>query len=247
MTRCLEVCVGSVAGAVAARNGGAVRVELCSALEVGGITPSIGLVREVRKIEGLALHVLIRPRGGDFCYDEGEVSAMEQDIIALRQCGVDGVVIGALTPDGDVDVEVCRRLVTAAGALHVTFHRAFDVCRYPLRALEDIIDLGCDRLLTSGQHVTAELGVPLLRQLVDAVAGRLTIMPGCGVKSTNAATILDASGAVEIHASARKQVESVMRFRHEGVNMGTPGSDEYLRLDTDVEEVRRIVNAINKE
>lgn len=245
MTRVLEVCVGSVSGAVAARNGGAVRVELCAALEVGGVTPSIGLVREVRKVEGLALHVLIRPRGGDFNYDAGEVAVMEQDIAALRRCGVDGVVIGALTPDGDVDVAVCRRLVAAAGSMHVTFHRAFDVCRSPMQALEDIIALGCDRLLTSGQQATAEAGVPLLRQLVEVAAGRLRIMPGCGVKSSNAAVILDACGAEEIHASARKPVESVMRYRHEGVSMGTAGSDEYARLDTDEIEVRRIVDAIN--
>lgn len=153
MERILEVCVGSVASAIAARDGGAVRVELCSALEVGGVTPSMGLMREVRAIEGLKLHILIRPRGGDFLYDDAEVACMEQDIIAARECGADGVVIGALTADGDIDVSVCRRLVEAAGNMSITFHRAFDMCREPMQALDDIIALGCNRLLTSGRAV----------------------------------------------------------------------------------------------
>ena len=147
MKRILEVCVGSVASAKAAREGGAARVELCSALEVGGVTPSLGLIHKVRAIEGLKLHVLIRPRGGDFLYDEAEVACMEQDIITARKSGADGVVIGALTLEGDIDVSVCRRLVEAAGGMSITFHRAFDMCRNPMQALEDVIKLGCHRIL----------------------------------------------------------------------------------------------------
>lgn len=246
MERILEVCVGSVASAIAARDGGARRVELCSALEVGGVTPSIGLMREVRAVEGLKLHVLIRPRGGDFLYDDTEVACMEQDIIAARECGADGVVIGALTADGDIDVSVCRRLVEAAGNMSITFHRAFDMCREPMQALEDIIALGCNRLLTSGRAGTAVEGVALLKQLVEAAGDRLVIMPGCGVNADNARHILDTTGACEIHASARRSVGSGMIYRHSGVSMGNSENDEYARKETHREEVQHIVAAIKR-
>ncbi|MBQ8565316.1 MAG: copper homeostasis protein CutC [Bacteroidaceae bacterium] len=246
MERILEVCVGSVASAIAARDGGARRVELCSALEVGGVTPSMGLMREVRAVEGLKLHVLIRPRGGDFLYDDAEVACMVQDIIAACECGADGVVIGALTADGDIDVSVCRRLVEAAGNMSVTFHRAFDMCREPMQALEDIIALGCNRLLTSGRAGTAVEGVALLKQLVEAAGDRLVIMPGCGVNADNARHILDATGACEIHASARRSVGSGMIYRHSGVSMGNSENDEYARKETHREEVQHIVAAIKR-
>lgn len=246
MERILEVCVGSVASAIAARDGGARRVELCSALEVGGVTPSMGLMREVRAVEGLKLHVLIRPRGGDFLYDDAEVTCMVQDIIAARDCGADGVVIGALTADGDIDVSVCRRLVEAAGNMSVTFHRAFDMCREPMQALEEIIALGCNRLLTSGRAGTAVEGVALLKQLVEAAGDRLVIMPGCGVNADNARHILDATGACEIHASARRSVGSGMIYRHSGVSMGNSENDEYARKETHREEVQHIVAAIKR-
>lgn len=245
MKRILEVCVGSVASAIAAREGGAARVELCSALEVGGVTPSLGLIQEVRAIEGLKLHVLIRPRGGDFLYDDTEVACMEQDIIAARNSGVDGVVVGALTSDGDVDVAVCRRLIEAAEGMSITFHRAFDMCRYPLQALEDVIELGCHRLLTSGQAGTAQEGVMLLKQLVDIAGKRIIVMPGCGVSADNARFILDVTGADEIHASARRNVGSGMLYRHCGVNMGSSENDEYARKETHRDEVQRIVAALN--
>lgn len=244
MKRVLEVCAGSVQSAIAARDGGATRVELCAALEVGGVTPSAGLMREVRKVEGIAMHVLIRPRGGDFLYDESETDCMVEDIITARECGADGVVIGALTADGDIDTAVCRRLVEAAGDMNITFHRAFDMCRNPMQALEDIIALGCNRILTSGQAASALAGTELLKELVEAAGDRLKIMPGCGVNAQNAATILDACGAVEIHASARKSIGSGMRFRHSGVSMGNPDSDEFARKETDEQEVRAIVNSI---
>lgn len=244
MKRILEVCAGSVQSVIAARDGGAARFELCAALEVGGVTPSAGLMREVRKIEGISMHVLIRPRGGDFLYDESETACMVQDIITARECGADGVVIGALTADGDIDIAVCSRLVEAAKGMHITFHRAFDMCRNPMQALEDIISLGCDRILTSGQAATALAGAPLLKELVEASAGRLKIMPGCGVNAENAAAILDACGAQEIHASARKSIGSGMRFRHSGVSMGNPDSDEFARKETDAQEVRKIVESI---
>lgn len=240
----LEICAGSVESAIAARDGGAKRIELCAALEIGGITPSIGLIAEARKVEGLTLNVIIRPRGGDFLYNSYEAASMEQDIRSCKQLGCDGIVIGALTADGEIDTELCQRLIDAADGMSVTFHRAFDMCRDPRKALEELIDMGCDRVLTSGQAATAEAGIPLLKELVEQANGRIIIMPGCGVGSNNAARILQTTGATEIHASARKSVGSGMQFRHSGVSMSTPDSDEYARKETDTNEVRNIVNQI---
>lgn len=244
MKRALEVCAGSVQSVIAARDGGATRVELCSALEIGGITPSAGLMREARKVNDIALHVLIRPRGGDFLYDEQEAECMVQDIITAKECGADGVVIGALTADGEIDTALCSRLTAAAQGMNITFHRAFDMCRDPYKALEEIIALGCNRILTSGQAATAEAGIETIKKLVALADGRISIMPGCGVNANNAAKILDATGACEIHASARKSVGSAMRFRHSGVSMGNPENDEFARKETDSNEVKAIVEAI---
>ncbi len=240
----LEICAGSVESAIAARDGGAQRIELCAALEVGGVTPSAGLIAEARKIEGLVLNVIIRPRGGDFLYNEHEAACMEQDIRTCRELGVDGVVIGALTAEGDIDTTLCGRLIKAANGMSVTFHRAFDMCRDPKEALGQLISLGCHRVLTSGQAATAEAGIPLLKELVQQTGERIIIMPGCGVNSGNAARILKETGATEIHASARKSVGSGMLFRHSGVSMGNPDSDEFARKETDVNEVRAIVNSL---
>lgn len=245
MKRFLEVCCASVASAIAARDGGAFRVELCSALEIGGITPSAGLMEQVRHIDGIKMNVLIRPRGGDFLFDRHEVACMEHDIIAARQCRADGVVIGALTANGDIDIDTCRRLIDAADGMSITFHRAFDRCRKPLKALEDIIALGCDRLLTSGQASTASNGIDLLKQLTAIADGRIIIMPGCGVNATNATHILNETGAIEIHASCRHRVNSNMTYRNSGVSMGNSEYDEYSRTETDQAEVNSIVRAIS--
>ena len=240
----LEICAGSVESAVAARDGGAQRIELCAALEVGGVTPSAGLIAEARKIDGLTLNVIIRPRGGDFLYNEYEAACMEQDIRTCKQLGVDGVVIGALTADGDIDTVLCKRLIAAAKGMSITFHRAFDMCRDPKKALEELIAMGCDRVLTSGQAATAEAGIPLLKELVQQAGRRIIIMPGCGVNSNNAAAILSATGATEIHASARKSVGSGMRFRHSGVSMGNAENDEYARKETCKKEVTAIIERL---
>ncbi len=201
--RILEVCAGDLASAHAAAQGGAQRIELCSSLELDGLTPSPDTIAAARRIEGLKLHVLIRPRAGDFVYDNADTGTMLRDICLARQLGADGVVIGALTPEGDIDIPRCRLLVEAAQGMQVTFHRAFDHARHPLRALEDIISLGCTRLLTSGQAPTAEAGIPLLRQLVLQADGRIIIMPGAGITPANARLILDQTGATEIHGSLR--------------------------------------------
>ena len=196
----LEVCASNLASALAAEQAGADRIELCSALSVGGLTPSYGLTEHVFTTTLLQVMVLIRPREGDFVYTAREVQVMEQDIMALRSLCT-GLVFGALTPRGDVDLPVMRRLMQAAQGLPVTFHRAFDRCRDPFAALEQIIDLGCRRILTSGQQPSAAQGIDLLRQLRQRAAGRIIIMPGGGVAPDNAADILARTGCTEIHAS----------------------------------------------
>ena len=244
--RKIEVCSTSLDDAREAEAGGAIRIELCSAITCGGVTPSHGLIKSVVDANlNLDINVLIRAREGGFCYTEAEVEVMCQDIEFCREAGVHGVVIGALTADGDIDMEACRKMVAAAGDMSITFHRAFDMCRDPRKALEELIALGCHRVLTSGQAATAQTGIPLLKELVKQADNRIIIMPGCGVNSNNAAKILQATGANEIHASARKSVGSGMLFRHSGVSMGNPDSDEYARKETCVDEVRAIVESIS--
>lgn len=241
----LEICAGSYDSALAALRGGAQRIELCAALGEGGLTPSWGLMKAVMALPALRKHVLIRPRGGDFLYSEAEVRLMTEDILMAREAGADGIVVGALTADGDVDMRAMRLFMEVAGTMSVTFHRAFDLCRDPEEALERIVELGCSRLLTSGQAATAFAGIPLLKCLVEQASGRLSVMPGCGVSADNAAQILQATGAVEIHASARRPFTSGMNFRHDGVSMGRPSNDEYERWETSEEEVGKIISALD--
>ena len=242
----LEVCAGDIDSVYAAARGGARRVELCSALADGGITPSTGFLRQALAVEGMKVHVLIRPRGGDFLYTSREVDAMLDDIVAARETGAHGVVIGALRPDGAIDMEATRRMVDAAAGMNVTFHRAFDLCRDPFEALDQIVDSGCNRLLTSGQAPTALQGVELLRQLQQRAGAAFTVLAGGGVNELNAAEIIRLSGVREVHASARHTVESHMTYRRPGVAMGAPGSDEYSRKTTSAAMVAAIVQAIGE-
>ena len=199
----LEVCCADLQSVINAKNGNAHRIELCEALELDGLTPCKSLLAEAMKV-GIPVQVLIRPREGNFIYNKEEIEAMAESIRMAKSLGVNGVVIGALTPEGDIDKEAIRSLMKEAEGLSVTFHRAFDVCRNPLQALEDIISLGCHRLLTSGQAQSAEKGIPLLCQLVNQAANRIIIMPGAGVTPQNAMRILTETGATEIHGSIRK-------------------------------------------
>jgi len=196
-----EACCTSVEAVRAAERTGARRIELCERLEIGGVTPSEALLRESLAATTLPVNVLIRPRGGDFVYDDDEVEQMLSGIRLCRALGAAGVVIGALTPAGDVDLAVMRRLMAEAGPLPVTFHRAFDETASPLDALEDVIALGCVRLLTSGHAPDAFAGREFLGTLVQRAAGRIIIMPGCGVRPGNIAQIALASGASEFHSS----------------------------------------------
>lgn len=201
MKRILEVCTGNLASVIAAVKGGAERIELCSALPLGGVTPSIGMMKWIRDTyPQLKIQVLIRSREGNFVYDKADLETM---MIDIRQSlpYADGIVCGALTADGDIDTEALKRMIEAAEGKPFTFHRAFDRCSNPELALEQIIESGSARILTSGQQSSAENGIPLLRQLVEQAAGRIIIMPGGGVSERNARLIVDQTGCTEIHGS----------------------------------------------
>ena len=235
----LEIAANSVASAVAAEAGGADRIELCSALELGGLTPSHGMIALARERVRIPIHVLIRPRAGDFLYSDLETETMLRDIATCAALGCDGVVIGILDADGNIDMARCRALVSAAGGLDVTFHRGFDMARDPRRALEDVITLGCERVLTSGGCPTAAEGAALIRELVAQAGDRITIMPGGGINAGNIADLRAATGASEFHASAKCELASGMRHR------GFAGSGmEAGEVRSDVEEVRAMVEAL---
>ena len=222
-----EVCANSVESCLAAQAGGANRVELCAGIPEGGTTPSFGDIATAREVlKETRLHVIIRPRGGDFLYSPLEQRIMLQDVENARRLGADGVVFGCLT-------------------MSVTFHRAFDVCRRPLQALEEIVALGCNRILTSGQQPTAEQGIPLLRELQEKAGERIILLAGCGVNEKNIARIARETGIHEFHFSAREEVVSGMQYRNEAVSMGgTVHISEYARPVTTARRVADTIAAL---
>lgn len=242
-----EVCANSVESCLAAQAGGAHRVELCAGIPEGGTTPSYGDMAVAREVlRETRLHVIIRPRGGDFLYSPLEQRIMLKDIDLARRLGADGVVFGCLTAEGDVDLPLMRQLMEAAEGMSVTFHRAFDVCRNPKQALEDIISLGCRRILTSGQQSTAEQGIPLLKELQLQADGRIILLAGCGVNESNIARIAQHTGIHEFHFSVREQVESGMLFRNPQVSMGgTVCIEEYRRPLTTSKRVSQTIAALH--
>lgn len=238
-TRIIEICANSAQSCVEAEAGGARRVELCAGIPEGGTTPSYGEIKTAQALTSTVdINVIIRPRGGDFLYTEAEIQSMLYDIELCKQLKVHGVVFGCLTRNGDIDVELMQRLIKAAHPLSVTCHRAFDVCRDPFVALEQLIELGCDRILTSGQKSDAVKGIPLLAELVKRADDRIIIMPGCGVRENNIAQIEAETGAKEFHTSARSIVNSRMNYRNEEVPMGSSVvSSEFETVETDRKKV----------
>ena len=216
----LEVCLDSAESAVIADKAGADRVELCENLFGGGTTPSAGTIKIARESVNLGLHVIIRPRPGDFCYTDTEFRVMLEDIRYCREMGVDGVVIGILNPDGTVDKERNAALVKEAGDMSVTFHRAFDVTADPYQALEDIIELGCDRILTSGQEATVIEGADLIRDIIGKAAGRIIIMPGGDITERKLQRVIEMTGAPEYHIYLDWEQRSVMKHCPDHVYMG---------------------------
>lgn len=240
----LEVCVDSVESAIAAERGGAHRIELCSDLLEGGITPSLGLIATVRERVRIKLHVMIRPRSGDFCYTDYEFEVMVRDVESVKCLGADGIVFGILTANGRVDIARSRNLVEHARPLSVTFHRAFDMTRDLGEALRDVIATGADRVLTSGGTKTAEAGIGTIADLVAGAGDRIIVMAGSGISETNARRIVEQTGVREIHASLRESVASPMRVQKDIGLSAVPGS-EYRRTVVSEERVRKVLAAVN--
>ncbi len=242
----LEVCVDSVESAIAAECGGARRVELCSDLLEGGITPGAGLIASVRRRIGIGLYVMIRPRGGDFCYTDLELEVMQEEIAHARDLGADGVVLGLLDELGRVDVERTRKLMELARPLDVTFHRAIDMTPDLHAAVQDVIATGANRILTSGGAPTALHGMAHIARMVEAAQGRIAIMVAGGIRAANIAAIAEATGAQEFHSSVRTAVPSPVRFRKPGMAMGDLPDGEYRRYTVREENVRALLGALGQ-
>ena len=242
----LEICVDSVESSAAAESGGAQRVELCSALIEGGLTPSLGLIRAVRSRINIGVHVIIRPRAGDFIYSQDDLAVMREDVALAAQCGVDGVVLGFLTAEGDVDVEQTREMVKLARPMEVTFHRAIDMARNIESALEDIIRTGADRVLTSGGEPSAMLGRCRIRELVRASDGRIQVMAAGGVRAENVREIARATGVLQFHAALRQAMPSPVKNQMRKVRLGDPGVDDYARTTVRTEDVRILRKAVDR-
>ncbi len=237
----IEACVDSVESAIAAEQGGAGRVELCANLIEGGTTPSDGTLALCRERLDIPIRVLVRPRGGDFLYSNIDFEIMLRDVLRTKELAADGVVIGMLHADGSIDRERTQRLIDAAQPMGVTFHRAFDVCRDPEEALEQLIDLGTDRILTSGQAAGAPDGIQQIARLVELAAGRISILPGGGIDETNVADVVRGTGVREVHLRGTVDVESEMTFRAPQVEIGNPAPpNDYVREVTDARTISRI-------
>lgn len=237
-----EICVDSLAGIRAAKAAGAARVELCADLLEGGTTPSLGMIRRARTVSEIGLHVMIRPRGGDFLFDEDEFAVMKADIDAAKREGADGVVIGLLSADGLIDAERTLELTERARPMSVTFHRAFDMTPDPFAALETLVAIGIDRVLTSGQEATVLEGLPLISELILRAGSRIIVMPGGGITARNLDRILAGAKPQEIHFAALETVPSRMLFRRRHVFMGGElRPPEYERLVTSAASVGSVM------
>lgn len=246
MSYVLEACVDSVRSAIEARRGGAQRVELCGNLIIGGTSPGAALFRQVRKYTDLEIRVLLRPRFGDFCYDEYEFEMMKEDAAMYRDLGADGIVTGILKPDGTLDTERMGELSALAGDVDVALHRAFDVCRNPQETLEQAAGLGIKTILTSGQKNTAWEGRELIKEMVAQSAGRIEILAGAGISPEMIEKLVPYTGAFSYHMSGKVTLDSRMEFRREGVNMGFPGFSEYEIWQTDAENIRKAAEVLRR-
>lgn len=240
----MEVCANSLQSAIEAQNGGAIRVELCDNLPEGGTTPSYAQIALAINTLNIKVYPIIRPRGGDFLYSDLEFQLMKEDIKICKSLNCHGVVIGILTADGSVDRQRCKELIDLALPMGVTFHRAFDMTNDLEKALEDIIEIGCERILTSGAESTAIKGAEKIGALIKQAKGRISIMPGAGINTTNIKELINVTGAEEFHASAKFPIKSEMKFRNPKLSMGT-SADEFSYDLTDSNTVKQLIGLAN--
>lgn len=234
----LEVIAFNIESCAVIEASGAHRIELCDNPGEGGTTPSAGFIQQARKKCSIELYPIIRPRGGDFLYSAEEFDCMKTDIIQCKKAGCDGVVIGMLKADGSVDKDRCSELVSLAYPMGVTFHRAFDRVADPLKALEDVIQTGCERILTSGLLPQAQDGALLIKQLIERADGRISIMPGSGIRANNIVSIAHLTGAVEFHSSARLSIPSPMEYKSPFMN------EQLSSISADETEIVAMINAL---
>lgn len=242
----LEVCVDSVESALAAVEGGATRLELCGNLIIGGTTPSPGLFREIRRYTDIPIHILIRPRFGDFLYTDYEFNVMKEDVKTFKELGAEGMVAGILKADGTLNTEQLRELMIQAEGMPVTLHRAFDVCANPCEALEQAVELGIKTILTSGQADICLNGAGLIRELIHCGKGRIEIMAGGGVDASIIRQLYPITRASVYHMSGKAVQDSPMQFRKKGVNMGFASISEYEIWRTDASRIREAVQALEE-
>jgi len=235
----LEVAVFSIEAALQAIKAGANRIEFCENPQEGGTTPSYGSLKILRTLTGTPIFPIIRPRGGDFLYSSTEYECIKADLLLIKELGYEGAVIGLLNEDGSIDKVRTSELVKLAAPMQLTFHRAFDRCNDPLKGLEDIIDAGCKRILTSGQVPNVAEALPLIKTLVEKAAGRIIILPGSGVRANNCKKIIDETGATEIHSSARKAIDSKMNYNNPSMN------ENMISMGIDEKEIHAMIAAIN--
>lgn len=242
----LEVCVDSVESALAAYKGGADRLELCGNLIIGGTTPSLYLFDEIRKKVDIPIHILIRPRYGDFCYSTYEFEIMLKEIKLFQENGANGVVIGCLKADGSLNLEQLKAFMQQGEGMSVTLHRAFDVCKDPILALEQAIELGINQILTSGQEPNCVLGIGLLKELVHKGKERIDIMAGGAINASNIKEIARSTGVTTFHMSGKEVIKSPMRYQNSNINMGDSIFDETVILRTNEEKIRKTAEIIRQ-
>lgn len=243
----LECCVDSVESAVHAASGGASRLELCSNLVIGGTTPDVALLQEIRKYTDIRIHALIRPRFGDFCYSEPEMQIMKAQIRALKEAGAEGIVIGILKEDGNLNLPAMYELMCEAEGMSVTLHRAFDMCRDPYQAMEEAISLGMHTILTSGQKPSAWEGKELLAELIEKAYGRIDIMAGAGIQASVIERLIPKTGGTSYHMSGKITLDSPMRYRKKDVSMGLPSLSEYEIWQTSEQAVWDAVQVLERQ
>ncbi len=246
MNLTFEISIDSVQSAKNAERAGAQRVELCAGLIEGGTTPSIGTIKTVRKHINIQLFVIIRPRGGDFLYTDDEFDVMCNDILEAKKNGADGIVSGILTPEGEIDIEKTKKMVELTYPLPFTFHRAFDMCKNPHEALEQLIEIKVSKILTSGQEQSAESGADLISEFVKKADKRITIMPGAGINVNNIIPLIKKTKATEYHFSGKKPFPSKMIFINKNINMGSSNNiDEYSIMRSDYDTILSVITKGN--